>query len=73
MINLSTDEGLRKMKNFKYLNHIHRDSQSTFTNTNITRLLKHAKQEEVKEKRKNIYIVTAAISVLALSGFIISQ
>ena len=43
------------------------------TNTNIGQLLKRAKEQETGEKRKNIYMAAAAISVLALSGFIISQ
>ena len=33
---------------------------------------KRAKEQETGEKRKNIYMAAAAISVLALSGFIIS-
>ena len=41
-------------------------------NTNILHLIKEAKAEEKREKRKNIYIAAAAISALALSGFIIS-
>ena len=72
-IKLSTGIDLREMKNFKYLNSKYRDSQYQSASTNIVQLLKHAKQEEVKEKRKNIYIAAAAISALALSGFIISQ
>ncbi len=41
--------------------------------TNIVDLLKKSKLEEKKEKRNNIYVAVAAASVLALSGFIISQ
>ena len=61
------------MKNYKYLNSRYKDSLYKSPSTDIGQLLKHAKHEEVKEKRKNIYIAAAAISVLALSGFIISQ
>tara|TARA_B100000029_G_scaffold453468_1_gene479284 strand:+ start:424 stop:588 length:165 start_codon:yes stop_codon:yes gene_type:complete len=49
-----------------------RDTRYKETNTNIVQLMRHAKKEEIKEKRKNIYIAAAAVSVLALSGFIIS-
>ena len=41
--------------------------------TNIVDLLKKSKLEEKKGKRHNIYVAVAAASVLALSGFIISQ
>ena len=61
------------MRNYKYLSSRDKDSVYKSTSRNIVQLLKHAKQEEVKEKRKNIYIAAAAISALALSGFIISQ
>ena len=41
--------------------------------TNIVDLLKETKLREKEEKRSNIYIAAAAVSVLALSGFIISN
>ena len=41
--------------------------------TNIVDLLKKSKLEEKKEKRHNIFVAVASASVLALSGFIISQ
>ena len=58
------------MKAYKHL--ISKDQNNYYkaTNTNINHLLKRVKEQE---KRKNIYIAAAAISVLALSGFIISQ
>lgn len=40
--------------------------------TNIVDLYKRAKLEEKKEKRNTIIIATAAVSVLAVSGLIIS-
>jgi len=43
------------------------------TNTNIVDLMRRSKLQQKKEKRQNVYIAAAAISVLALSGFIISQ
>ena len=43
------------------------------TNTNIVDLIRRSKLQQKKEKRQNVYIATAAISLLALSGFIISQ
>ena len=43
------------------------------TNTNIVDLIRRSKLQQKKEKRQNVYIAAAAISVLALSGFIISQ
>ena len=42
-------------------------------NTNIVDLVRRNKLQQNKEKRQNVYIAAAAISVLALSGFIISQ
>ena len=43
------------------------------TNTNIVDLIRRSKLQQKKDKRQNAYIAAAAISVLALSGFIISQ
>ena len=43
------------------------------TNTNIVDLIKRNKLQQKKEKIQNVYMAAAAISVLALSGFIISQ
>ncbi len=60
------------MKSYKYMTLKNRDTRYKETNTNIVQLMRHAKKEEIKEKRKNIYIAAAAVSVLALSGFIIS-
>ena len=61
------------MKTYKHL--IARDESVQYkeTNMNINQLLMKAKKQENGEKRKNIYMAAAAISVLALSGFIISQ
>ena len=61
------------MKSYKYMNLRNKDLQYKQANTNIVQLLRQAKQQETKEKRKNIYMAAAAVSVLALSGFIISQ
>ena len=61
------------MNERKYLIHKNRDNQYRPKNTTISQLLKKAKDEEDDEKRKNIYMAAAAVSVLALSGFIISQ
>ena len=63
----------REMKTHKYLISKNEGNQYRSTNTNISQLLKKAKEQENGEKRKNIYMAAAAISVLALSGFIISQ
>ena len=61
------------MKTHKYLTSKSEGSQYGATNTNINQLIKRAKEQESGEKRKNIYMAAAAISVLALSGFIIYQ
>ena len=64
---------LKEMKTYKHLAVENDDSKYKSTNANIGQLLKRAKEQESGEKRKNIYMAAAAISVLALSGFIISQ
>ena len=61
------------MKTYKHLIPKNQVDQYKSTNTNISQLLKKARDQESGEKRKNIYMAAAAISVLALSGFIISQ
>ena len=61
------------MKSYRYINLKNKDILYKATNTNIVQLLRQAKEQETKEKRKNIYMAAAAVSVLALSGFIISQ
>ena len=61
------------MKKYKHIIPKNEDFQYKSTSTNINKLLKRAKEQESGEKRKNIYMAAAAISVLALSGFIISQ
>ena len=61
------------MKTYKHLISKDQNNQYKATNTNINHLLKRVKEQESGEKRKNIYMAAAAISVLALSGFIISQ
>jgi len=61
------------MKTHKYLTSKNEGNQYRSTNTNISQLLKKAKEQENGEKRKNIYMAAAAISALVLSGFIISQ
>ena len=41
-------------------------------NLNVVNLLKQAKLERKKEKRKNVIVAAAAVSALAISGLIIS-
>tara|TARA_Y100000590_G_scaffold369313_1_gene430483 strand:- start:3703 stop:3882 length:180 start_codon:yes stop_codon:yes gene_type:complete len=40
--------------------------------TNVFDLFKENRLEQKKEKRQNVYIAIAAVSVLAVSGYIIS-
>ena len=61
------------MAPYKYMLLKNKDNKDESTNTNIVDLLRRTKLQQRREKRKNVYIATAAISVLALSGFIISQ
>ena len=61
------------MAPYKYMLHKNKVDNIKSTNTNILDLIKKNKQQEKKEKRQNVYIAAAAVSVLALSGFIISQ
>ena len=51
------------------------DKKNTHINKSksIVELLKENKLREKREKRQNVYIAAAAVSVLAISGFIISQ
>ena len=56
-----------------YFEHKKNQLKPSSTNTNIVELLRKTKLEEKKDKRQNIYFAAAAISVVALSGFIISQ
>jgi len=58
---------------YKFFEHKKNKFIEKSTATNISDLLKNNKLEQKKEKRQNIYFAAAAISVLALSGFIISQ
>ena len=39
----------------------------------VVQLLKKTKLKQKKEKRQSIYIAAVAVSILAISGFIISQ
>ena len=41
-------------------------------NLNVVNLLKQAKLERKKEKRKNVIVAAAAVSALAISGIIIT-
>ena len=41
-------------------------------NLNVVNLLKQAKLERKKEKRKNVIVAAAAVSALAISGLLIS-
>ena len=58
---------------YKYMLLKNKDNKDESTNTNIVDLLRRTKLQQKREKRQNVYIAAAAISVLALSGFIISQ
>ena len=61
------------MAPYKYMLLKNKDNKDESTNTNIVDLLRRTKLQQKREKRQNVYIAAAAISVLALSGFIISQ
>ena len=61
------------MAPYRYMLLKNKDNKDKSTNTNIVDLLRRTKLQQRIEKRQNVYIASAAISVLALSGFIISQ
>ena len=61
------------MAPYRYMLLKNKDNKDKSTNTNIVDLLRRTKLQHKREKRQNAYIAAAAISVLALSGFIISQ
>jgi|AP17_2_1055511.scaffolds.fasta_scaffold356008_2 hypothetical protein len=61
------------MAPYRYMLLKNKDNKDKSTNTNIVDLLRRTKLQQRREKRQNVYIAAAAISVLALSGFIISQ
>ena len=61
------------MAPYRYMLLKNKDNKDKSTNTNIVDLMRRSKLQQKKEKRQNVYIAAAAISVLALSGFIISQ
>mgnify|MGYP001193645835 FL=1 len=61
------------MAPYRYMLLKNKDNIDKSTNTNIFDLLRRTKLQQRREKRQNVYIAAAAISVLALSGFIISQ
>ena len=61
------------MAPYKHMLLKNKDNIDKSTNTNIVDLLRRTKLQQRREKRQNVYIAAAAISVLALSGFIISQ
>ena len=61
------------MAPYRYMLLKNKDNKYKSTNTNIVDLLRRTKLQQKREKRQNVYIAAAAISVLALSGFIISQ
>ena len=62
-----------KMAPYRYMLLKNKGNKDKSTNTNIVDLLRRTKLQQRREKRQNVYIAAAAISVLALSGFIISQ
>ena len=61
------------MAPYRYMLLKNKDNKDKSTNTNIVDLLRRTKLQQRREKRQNVYIAAAAISVLALSGFLISQ
>ena len=61
------------MAPYRYMLLKNKDNKDKSTNTNIVDLIRRTKLQQKREKRQNVYIAAAAISVLALSGFIISQ
>ena len=61
------------MAPYKYMLLKNKGDKIKSTNTNIVDLIRRSKLEQKKERRQSVYITAAAISVLALSGFIISQ
>ena len=61
------------MAPYRYMLLKNKGNKIESTNTNIVDLIRRSKLQQKKEKRQNVYIAAAAISVLALSGFIISQ
>ena len=61
------------MAPYRYMLLKNKDNKDKSTNTNIVDLLRRTKLQQRRERRKSIYIAASAISVLALSGFIISQ
>ena len=61
------------MAPYRYMLLKNKDNKDQSMNTNIVDLLRQTKLQQKREKRQNVYIAAAAISVLALSGFIISQ
>ena len=61
------------MAPYRYMLLKNKDNKDKSTNTNIVDLLRRTKLQQRREKRQSVYITAAAISVLALSGFIISQ
>jgi hypothetical protein len=61
------------MAPYRYMLLKNKDNKDKSTNTNIVDLLRQTKLQQRREKRQSIYIAASVISVLALSGFIISQ
>ena len=58
------------MADYKYL--ISKQRKEKITRLNVVDLIKRTKFEENKEKKRNILVTAATISVLAVSGVIIS-
>jgi len=49
-----------------------KDTTKFRRNVDVVQLMNKAKVERQKEKKKNMYIVAATVSALAVSGLIIS-
>ena len=56
----------------KYLSQELKDREYNQSTINVVALRKKAENERMKEKKKNILIAAAAVSALAVSGFIVS-
>ena len=61
------------MAPYKYMLLKNKGDEIKSSNTNIVDLIRRSKLQQKKDKRQNVYIAAAAVSALALSGFIISQ
>lgn len=61
------------MASHKYITPKEHNNIEYSSRTNVVSLLKKNRLKEKQERNKNLYIAAAAVSVLAISGLIISQ